>query len=165
MFLLDTPIVLELRQARRRDAEAGVIAWASKVARDRLFISALTVAALGELCVRVARQDKAGGAALQGWISQQLVPAFEGHILPVDAAVALRRGEVDVDGERNALVAATALEHGLTLVTFDKAKFKRARIRLLDPRAYDEEEAGEEADWRAASRSRPLWLRGLFIRG
>ncbi|MCI4588942.1 PIN domain-containing protein [Sphingobium sp. BYY-5] len=165
MFLLDTPILLELRNARRRGADNGVTAWASRVARDRLFISALAIGELEAICARAARQDKASGAALQAWVRQQVVPAFDGHILPVDAIVALRRGDVAVEGERNALIAATALEHSLILVTFDKAMFKRARIRLLDPRTDDEDEVGEESNWRAASRSRPQWLRSLFIRG
>ncbi|MFB0872843.1 MULTISPECIES: PIN domain-containing protein [unclassified Sphingobium] len=163
MYLLDTPVLLQLRAARAPAGDRRIASWAARVARDRLFISALSLADLGALSTRIARQDKAAGATMRSWIGQQLVPAFEGHILPVDAAVAIRRGEMPLEDDAPALLAATASEHGLTLVTLDPAAYRRARIRLLDPREGD---AAEAQDWRAAAlQSRPKGLRGLFIRG
>lgn len=163
MYLLDTPILLQLRAARAPDGDKRVAGWASRVSRDRLFISALSLADLGALATRIARQDKAAGATMRTWIGQQLVPAFDGRILPIDAAIALRRGDMAVEEDRPALLAATAAEHGLTLVTLDPAAYRRARIRLLDPREGD---AAQAQDWRAAAlQSRPKGLRGLFIRG
>jgi toxin FitB len=92
MYLLDTPVVFELRKARAGDADPGLAAWAASVARERLFLSAISLVELEAIVERTARLDKAGGAALRGWIDNQLVPAFEGHILALDAAVARRRG-------------------------------------------------------------------------
>jgi hypothetical protein len=165
MYLLDTPIVLELRKARAGEAEAGLAAWAAGVARERLFLSAVSLVELGGVAARTARTDKAAGAALREWIANQIVPAFEGHILPLDAAVARRRGQLAIADTRDALFAATALEHGLTLVTSNKAAFKGTRVRLFDPSGYQPNEAEDAADWRSAARSGPLWLRNLFVRG
>ncbi|HEY1605915.1 MAG TPA: PIN domain-containing protein [Allosphingosinicella sp.] len=165
MYLLDTPIVLELRNARAGRAEPGLSAWAAGVARERLFLSTLSLVELETAAARPARGDKAPGAALRAWIDDRVVPAFEGHVLPIDAAVARRRGELAIADTRDALFAATALEHGLTLVTRNKAAFKGARLKLFDPAGYKPNEAEEEADWRGAARSGSLWLRNLFIRG
>ena len=165
MYLLDTPIVLELRKARMGQAEPGLTAWASGVARERLFLSAVSLVELEAAAARPARADKAAGAALRTWIDDQVMPAFEGHILPLDAAVARRRSALAIADTRDALFAATALEHGLTLVTRDKAAFKGARLNLLDPAGYKSSEAEEDADWRGAARSGSLWLRNMFIRG
>jgi predicted nucleic acid-binding protein len=165
MYLLDTPIVFELRGARAGQAEPGLAAWAAGVARERLFLSAVTLVELEAAATRTARSDKAAGAALRGWIDNQVVPAFEGHILPLDAAVARRRGQLAIAETRDALFAATALEHGLTLVTRNLAAFKGARVKLFDPRGYQDDGVEEDVDWRAAARNGPLWLRNLFVRG
>lgn len=164
MYLLDTSIVFELRGARGGHAEAGLAAWAAGVARERLFLSAVSLVELEAAAARTARSDKTAGAALRGWIDNQVVPAFEGHILPLDAAVARRRGQLAMAETRDALFAATALEHGLTLVTRNLAAFKGAKVKLFDPRGYQADGLEEDADWRAASRSGPLWLRNLFVR-
>lgn len=164
MYLLDTPIVFELRTARAGHAEAGLAAWAAGVARERLFLSAVSLVELEAAAARTARRDKVAGAALRGWIDNQVVPAFEGHILPLDAAVARRRGQLAMAETRDALFAATALEHGLTLVTRNLAAFKGAKVKLFDPRGYQADGLEEDADWRAAARNGPLWLRNLFVR-
>lgn len=165
MYLLDTPIVFELRNARGGQAEAGLAAWAADVARERLFLSAVSLLELEAEAARSARSDKTAGAALRGWIDRQVLPAFEGHILPLDAAVARRRGQVPLADTRDALFAATALEHGLTLVTRKSAAFKGARLKLFDPRDYQPDGIDEDGDWRTAARNGPLWLRSLFVRG
>jgi toxin FitB len=164
MYLLDTAIVLALRSARA-DADPGLVAWASGVARERLFVSALSLVELEATAARVGKRDRGEGAALRGWIDERLLPAFDGHVLPIDTAVARRRGQLALTVTRDALIAACALEHSLTLVTFDRAAFKGARVKLFDPRGYRPEAIDEDADWRTAGRGGPAWLRNLFIRG
>lgn len=165
MYLLDTPIVFELRKARAGQADPGLTAWAASVARERLFLSAISLVELEAAVTRAARGDKAEATVLRGWIDQQLLPAFQGHILALDGAVARRRGELALADTRDALFAATALEHGLTLVTRDKAAFKGARVRLFDPTGYELDAGEDDGDWRTAARTGSLWLRNLFIRG
>lgn len=164
MFLLDTPIVFDLRRARSPDTEQGLALWAGEVARERLFVSALTVIELEAAATQAARRDKAAGAALRRWIDDRVIPAFDGNILPIDIAVAQRRGQVTLADMRDALLVATALEHGLTLVTRNTAAFKTARVKLFDPTGYRAEEVAEDADWRTAGRDGAVWLRNLFVR-
>lgn len=161
MYLLDTPVLLDLRKARAGGADPRLAAWAANAPREQLFVSAL---ALAEVEARAARAPRGeDGAAIRRWIDDQLIPAFASHLLPVDVAVARRRGQVPLASDRNALVAATALEHALTLVTYDAAAYRGVRMKLFDPRRYDPEAAAD--DWRAAAaRSGPLWFRNLFLR-
>jgi predicted nucleic acid-binding protein len=163
MYLLDTGIVLELRSARARDADPGLRDWATEVPRERLFLSAMSLVELEVTAERTLRRDKVAGAALRNWIYDQLVTAFEGHVLALDTAIARRRGQVGLPDTRDALFAATALEHGLTLVTRNPHAFKGSRVKLFDPRGYKPNEE-EDLDWRAAVRNSAAWLRSPFIR-
>lgn len=161
MYLLDTAVLLDLRRARGGGADPNLTAWANSVAREQLFVSALALAEIEALAARSPRGEAAG--AIRRWVDDQLVPAFGGHLLPVDTAVARRRGQVGLASDRHALVAATALEHALTLVTYDAAAYRGVRLKLFDPRRYDPDDIAD--DWRAAAqRSGPLWFRNLFLR-
>jgi toxin FitB len=87
-------------------------------------------------------------------------------VLPVDAAVVARLAKLGYADVRDGLLAATALEQGLTIVTRDRALFKAGRVRTLDPWEHRAEaEPENEGDWRQASRSAPVWLKSLFVRG
>lgn len=164
MFLLDSEVVLGLRHARA-DGEAPALAsWAQRTSRQSMFLSALSLVELENAAALAARQGKATGAAWRGWVDGQLLPAFEGRILPVDLSVVRRRATLSMDQDRDALLAATALEHGLTLVTYQAAAFRGARLKLLDPSRIAAD-AGEDDDWREATRARSPWIRNLFIRG
>jgi predicted nucleic acid-binding protein len=163
MYLLDTPVVLELRKAKAGRTDAGLATWATGVSRQNLFLSALSLLELESGAARAEKQDRAGGAALRSWIGDQVMPAFEGRILPVDAAVVRRRAQLPYADTRDGLLAATAIEHGLTLVTRQTAAFKGGRVKLFNPWGYTPEDA-DDADWRQAARTGPLWLKNLFVR-
>lgn len=165
MFLLDTGIVFELRKAKAGRTDPGLAGWAANVARQNLFLSAISLLELGSGAARLGRKDKAAGLALRSWIDEQVSKAFEGRILPVDAAVVLRRAALPYDDSRNGLIAATALEHGLTLVTRDVRAFKAGRVKTFNPWGYAPDAAEDDADWAQAARTGPLWLRNLFVRG
>lgn len=164
MYLLDTQIVLELRRAKAGRTDAGLTSWAAGVTPQSLFISALTLLELEATIERLERKDKTAGAALRTWLGQRVMTAFEGRILPIDAAVASRRARLPYADPRNALLAATAVEHGLTLVTRDAAAFRAGRVKTFNPWGYAPAPAEEDADWRQVARTGPLWLKNLFIR-
>ena len=84
----------------------------------------------------VARRDAAQGAVLRTWIDDRLLPRFEARILAVDTAVAQRCGRLHVPdprAERDVLIAATAMVHGLTVVTRNVADFEPTGVAALNP--------------------------------
>lgn len=163
MFLLDTEIVVELRGARSGTAGAGLAAWAAAVPRQSMFLSVQALIDIEQAAARARKRSRDIGTAWDRWITGQLLPAFEGRIIPVDPLVARRAAQLGYDDMRDALLAATALQHSLTLATRRTAAFRGARIRLLDPWRHSTEVAAE-GDWREASRAGSLWFKNLFVR-
>jgi toxin FitB len=134
MFLLDTNVVSELRRPKR--ADSNVVAWAGTIPAASFFLSAISILEIELGTLRIARKDAAQGAVLRAWIDEQILPRFEGRILAVDTAVAQRCARLhipDPRGERDALIAATAMVHGLTVVTRNVADFKSIGVALLNP--------------------------------
>ena len=136
MLLLDTNVVSELLRVRIGKADPNVVRWVESVDAVTLFISAITVHEL-ELGVLLAeKRDPPQGAALRLRLDTQVIPAFEERILPVDAAVGRQAARCHVLDPRpinDALIAATALVHGMTVVTRNVADFEGIGVRLLDP--------------------------------
>lgn len=162
MYLLDTHIVFELRKAKAGKTDPGLTTWAGGVQRQNLFFSALSLLELENAAGRQERIDKAAGTALRDWIDGPVMGAFEGRILPVDAAVVRRRGQLPYADARDGLLAATAIEHGLILVTRNTAAFKAGRVKVFNPWGYTADDEGD--DWGQAGRTGPLWLKNLFVR-
>jgi toxin FitB len=136
MYVLDTNVVSELRKARAGKADRHVVAWASGVPAGHLYLSAITVLELEMGVLRIERRDRAQGALIRAWLDGQVMPAFAGRILAVDTAVALRCARLHVPNrlaERDALIAATALVHGMTVVTRNLDDFAAAKVEMVDP--------------------------------
>ena len=136
MYLLDTNVVSELRKAKSRRANPNVIAWAQPIPVGSLFLSAITVLELELGVLLVERRDAVQGKVLRAWLDQSVLPAFDGRILPVDVEVARRCARMHVPdrrSERDALIAATALVHGMTVVTRNVPDFSGLDLPLLDP--------------------------------
>ena len=165
MYLLDTAIVAELRKAKSGQTDPGLIGWASGVARHNLFISALSLLELQAGVAQAERRDKAAAEGLRTWLDSQVATAFDGRILAVDAAVVKRRGQVLINDARDALMAATAQVHGLTLVTRNVAAFKASKVKTFNPWGYRPDAAVDDhTDWREGTRTGPLWFKNLFLR-
>ena len=150
MYLLDTNVVSEFRKESTGKADRRVGAWARSVPATSLFLSAVTVSELELGTLQMERRDALQGALLRSWMESHVLPAFAGRVLPVDTPVALRcaalhvpnprsyRGpqrQVFVDGVvyRDALIAATALVHGMTVVTRNVADFAPTGVAVLNP--------------------------------
>lgn len=162
MYLLDTGIVFELRKAKAGQTDPGLTSWAAGASRQNLFISALTLLELENSAGRQERIDRAAATALREWIDGPVTTAFEGRVLPIDAAVVRRRGQLPYSDSRDGLMAATAIEHGLILVTRNTAAFRAGKVKLFNPWGYKPDDEGD--DWGQAGRSGPLWLKNLFVR-
>jgi predicted nucleic acid-binding protein len=136
MFLLDTNVVSELRKAGTGRAHPGVVDWAESVDAGALFLSVVTVLEIERGVLMAERRDAVQGAVLRSWLERQVLPAFDGRILPVDMTVARRCAGLhvpDPKSDRDALIAATALVHGLTVATRNTADFAATGVALVDP--------------------------------
>jgi len=136
MFVLDTNVISELRKVRLDKADAKVRAWTASVEASDLFISAITVMELELGVLSIERKDVKQGALLRSWLDQQVLAEFSGRTLPVDTAVAQRCARLHVPDrrcERDALIAATALVHGMTVVTRNTADFEPTGVPLVNP--------------------------------
>jgi toxin FitB len=135
-FLLDTNVVSDLRKPR---PNSGLATWIASADERALFLSVLSV---GELRIGITVQtDPQKRAALETWLVSDLISRFEGRILAFDLDVAQEWGRIEgrarlgsgklpvVDGQ----LAATALHHGLTLVTNNEADFSRTGASVLNP--------------------------------
>lgn len=136
MFLLDTNVVSELRKVKSGKADRNVAAWAANVFAASLFVSAITIQELEIGTLLAERQDAAHGAILRAWLDEHVLPAFAERILPIDTDVARRSAALHVPDPRpvrDALIAATALVHGLTVVTRNVTDFEPTGAEVLDP--------------------------------
>ena len=164
MYLLDTGVVAELRNAKAGRTDPGLIAWAGGVRRHSLFISAITLLELESGAAALAAKDATRGAERRAWIDNQVMTAFEDRILPVDVHVVRRKGQMPYANARDGLLAATAVEHALTLVTRNASAFRAGRVKVFNPWGYTPEAAEDDADWGQAGKSGSLWLKSLFVR-
>ena len=140
MYVLDTNVISELRKVRHDKADTHVTAWAACVDASELFVSAITIMELELGVLSIERKDASQGAILRMRLEQQVIPEFSGRTLPIDTAVALRCAKLHVPdkrGERDALIAATALVHGMTVVTRNVADFKSTQVAIINPWEWD----------------------------
>jgi hypothetical protein len=136
MYVLDTNVVSELRKVRLGKADAQVAAWADSVDAVNLYVSAITILELEIGVLRIESHDPTQGAMLRTWMNNHVLPEFRERVLPVDTAVAQRCARLHVPdqrGERDALIAATALVHGMTIVSRNLADFEPTGVPVLNP--------------------------------
>jgi predicted nucleic acid-binding protein len=136
MYVLDTNVVSELRKVKAGRADANVTAWTATVDAASLFISAITVMELETGVLQIERRDAAQGAMLRSWLDHHVMPEFSGRVLPIDGIVAQRCARLHVPdrrSERDALIAATALVHGMTVATRNVADFVETGVSIHNP--------------------------------
>ena len=134
MYLLDTNVVSELRKTKR--ADKNVTAWANGVPTAGLFLSVITVLEIETGILLVERRDPPQAALLRTWFEGQVLPAFADRVLSVDTAVARCCAKLHVPdrrSERDALIAATARVHGLTVVTRNTGDFEGTGVDIINP--------------------------------
>jgi len=135
-WLLDTNILSELRKPK---PEPRVESFVASKPLQELYISVVTLAELRfgiELLTEATRR-----AALHDWLRSRVRPMFEGRILPVTEEIMLRWRLLVEEGRRvghtfaqpDLIIAATAIEHELTLVTRDRRGFDRMRVTIVNP--------------------------------
>lgn len=141
MFILDTNVVSELRKVRLGKADEHVARWADSVNASDLYLSVITVQELEIGVLLAERRDPVQGAAFRSWLSAHVLPAFDGRILPVETAVAIRSAKLQAPAPRpvrDGLIAATALVHGMTIITRNISDFEPTGVALLNPWMWDD---------------------------
>lgn len=136
MLLLDTNVVSELRKVSNGRCNANVLAWSARQTEETRFLSAMTVFEIEHGILRLERRDIVQAAALRLWLDESILPAFDGRILPFDTAVARRCAALHIPDprpDRDAIIAATALVHGLTLATRNVRDFDGTGVRVVNP--------------------------------
>lgn len=140
MLLLDTNVVSELRKVRAARAAVQFVRWEAATEPASLYLSAITVMELETGIGLIERRDGHQGGVLRSWLESQVLPAFVNRILPIDTAIAQRCGRLHVPDRRNdrdALIAATALVHGMTVVTRNTTDFLSTGVALINPWEFD----------------------------
>ena len=135
-YILDTNVVSEVRKAGSGRADANVIAWLTDQERSRLYISTITLMELQLGILQIGRRDIDQGLRLATWLKEVVLTEFANRILPVDAEAAIRCAHLHVPDprlERDALIAATALTGGMTLVTRNVADFRGIELAVINP--------------------------------
>jgi predicted nucleic acid-binding protein len=136
MYLLDTNVVSELRKSADGRINKGVQSWAEAIFPELMFISAITVLELEIGVLQIERRNKKQGAVLRRWLNQNVLPAFSDRVLPVDLAVAQRCASLHVPNpksERDAMIAASAIESRMTIVTRNVSDFSQSGVKVFDP--------------------------------
>ena len=133
MFLLDTNILPEIRKISQGKADLALARWTRTVDFDRCYLSVITLLEIEQGILRVQhRGDEAQFLRLQKWLNETVLPTFEPRILPVDRHTA-RLHVPDQRPYNDALIAASAIRHDLTLVTRNTRDFAALQVPLLNP--------------------------------
>lgn len=136
MYVLDTNVVSELRKIRLGKADSQFAIWADSIEVMDLFLSVITIQELEIGVLLAERRDPSQGSVFRLWLSGHVIPAFNGRILDVDTAVAQRSAKLHVPDPRpvrDGLIAATALVHGMTVVTRNVVDFEPTGVPTLNP--------------------------------
>ncbi len=136
MYLLDTNVISELRKQTSGKADMNVVTWAKSVPADSLYLSVITLMELEMGVLSIQRKDTQQGNLLRMWLDSQVIPAFANRTIPIDVPTAQCCAALhipDPRSERDALIAATAIDNGMTVVTRNLADFESTGVKLLNP--------------------------------
>ena len=136
MFLLDTNVVSELRKVTSKRADKQVAAWASATPGNQTFLSVITVFELERGVLLMECRDSAQVKVLRGWLNNHVLVNYAGRIIPLGVDITQRCAALHVPDPKpdyDAIIVATALEHGLTVVTRNTEDFEEMGVKLLNP--------------------------------
>jgi len=136
MYLLDTNVISEIRKAPSGKANRNVIDWASNIPISNLYLSSISILELETGILLKERKDPEQASILHVWLKEHVLPSFENRILAFDTDVAIRCAALHVPdprADRDSFIAATALVHGLTVVTRNIKDFIATNVNLLNP--------------------------------
>ena len=136
MYLLDTNVVSEIRKIQQGKADTHLSAWVRQIPANQMYISTITLLELETGIMRIERKDPAQGTTLRTWLEQQVKLTFRGRILPFDeytAPICATMHTPDPKPITDSLIAATAKQHGLTVVTCNVKDFTETGVKVFNP--------------------------------
>ena len=137
MYLFDTNILSEIRKINDPKTPPQFTAWFDSIDLDRCHLCVITLLEIEQGILRVQhRGDEAQFLRLQQWLNDTVIPTFDQRILPIDRHTARICARLHVPDQRpynDALIAATAIRHDLTLVTRNVRDFAELNVPLLNP--------------------------------
>ena len=134
MYILDTNVVSELRKGRK--AHRNVRRWALTIPASLLYLSVVSILELEIGILLMQRRDPKQGGILRAWMDEHVLPSFSARILAIDTVVAQRCAALHVPNprsDRDALIAATALVHGMTVVSRNVSHFGPTGVAVVNP--------------------------------
>ena len=140
-YLLDTNVVSEARRSR---PDSNVVTFLRSIRERHVCLSVLSIGELEKGAAIKRRSDPLQGERLMAWV-ETVERSYEDRILPVDREVARLWGRLSAARPRpiiDTLIAATAIVHGMTLVTRNVADMKDTGVPLIDPWAARGQEEG-----------------------
>ena len=134
MFLLDTNIPSELRRPNKADRH--VLTWSQRVDEKDCYLSVASITEIEIGMLLIERRDPVQGNILRHWLEYEVLLRFSDRLLPITVSIARRMAAFQVLDKRSyhdSYIAATALEHGFTVVTRNLRDFEPLGVRLLNP--------------------------------
>ncbi len=135
-YLLDTNVISELRKGGSSKIDPNVAKWAKQTTSSALFLSVITILELEMGILLIERKDGTQGEILRNWFQNHVLPTFTDRILDIDHNIALRCAALHVPdrrSDRDALITATALVHGMHIVTRNVADFADTGVDIMNP--------------------------------
>ena len=136
MYLLDTNVVSELRKAGTSLVDRNLEKWANATESGHFYVSSITMLELEIGVQRLERKDKKQGKALRFWLTDKVMPSFEGRVLSFDTEAALYCAQLHVPNprsDRDSYIASIGYVHDMTVATRNTKDFEGMGVRLVDP--------------------------------
>ena len=136
MFLLDTNVISELRKINLGKANSGVKNWAENHQHKFMFISVISLLELEIGTLRLERKDPKQGAVIRTWLDEVIKPTFKDRVLAISAETVLICSRMHIPDKKSltdSLIAATAIEHKLTVITRNEADFANTGAKIFNP--------------------------------
>jgi toxin FitB len=136
MYLLDTNVVSEFRKITMRRGNQNVVRWAESVRSETLYLSSVTILEIDTGILLLERRDEEAAGNIRRWLVDYVLPEFSDRIMPLDVeearqcAILMAR---QTRPYRDALIGATAIASGFTLVTRNVRDFEGMPVKLFNP--------------------------------